>query len=57
MTKAELIVDIVKLNVMVGITDKEEFVNYLTKVLPKMTIFELYRELEHTEDNTIGLME
>ena len=56
MTKNELIVDIIRLNVMIGITNKDEFVNYITMILPMMSTSDLQYELEHTEDNTIGLL-
>ena len=57
MTKNELICKILELNVKVGINDADNFVNYMTMVLPMMDTSDLEYELEHTEDNTIGLME
>ena len=51
MTKNELIVDIIRLNVMIGITNKDEFVNYITMVLPMMSTSDLRAELESLECN------
>ena len=56
MTKNELICKILELNVKVGINDADNFVNYMTMVLPMMSASDLQYELEHTEDNTIGLI-
>ena len=56
MTRAELICKILELNVNAGITNPDDFVNYMTMILPMMSTSDLEYELEHTEDNTIGLI-
>ena len=38
-----------------GYKSSDDFVNYITLVLPMMSTSDLEYELEHTEDNTIGL--
>ena len=56
MTKNELICKILELNVNAGINDADNFVNYMTMVLPMMSASDLQFELEHTESNTLELI-
>ena len=56
MTKNEKICLIIEAIVSAGYSDIDAFVNYITKVLPKMSLFELFREMEHTESNTKELI-
>lgn len=51
----ELICSIIELVVNLGIEQKDDFVNYVTKVLPSMTLQELEFEYENMQDNCIGL--
>ena len=52
MTKNELICEILRLNVVVGITNPDDFVNYMTMILPMMSTSDLQAELEKLESNT-----
>lgn len=50
MTKADYIVLIIEHNVNLGINDNDEFVHYITNILPNMTMQALAYELEDLEN-------
>jgi len=55
MTKNETIALIIESIVSTGYSDADQFIEYITMILPQMSTEDLQEELELLEDNTIGL--
>jgi hypothetical protein len=53
--KNDYIVEIITTMVRLGIDDNENFVEYITTILPKMNTLELKYELENVQDYEISI--